>query len=148
MRPLTCFNFCLGKRYSVISSNCRRFLVRKLFIFPELTKKLMWWSTFRTFTGIKFHFPSLILLLVLFTKAQKNELNSQLKAHLETWTKRCRQIHKIKQNRFLKEMFCWWFLAVFYHKYQSLHAGSPAGYAPSNPSISGIFLKFPNFLRS
>ena len=25
---------------------------------------------------------------------------------------------------------------------------SMAGYSPSNPNISGVFLKFPNFLRS
>ena len=31
--------------------------------------------------------------------------------------------------------------------HQNLAFGQSAGYSPSDPSISGIFLKFPNFLR-
>ena len=40
------------------------------------------------------------------------------------------------------------FLQFFTKKCQNLALDLTAGYLPSNPSISGIFLKFPNFLRS
>ena len=59
-----------------------------------------------------------------------------------------RQIHEIKQNRFFYGMFYNWFFAIVYQKRQNLALGWTAGYSPSNPSISGIFLKFHNFLRS
>ena len=39
------------------------------------------------------------------------------------------------------------FLRLFTEERQNLAFGWTAGYSPSNPSISGIFLKFPNFLR-
>ena len=39
-----------------------------------------------------------------------------------------------------------WFFAIFLHKCQNLPISWPAGYSPSNPSISGIFIKFANFL--
>ena len=39
-------------------------------------------------------------------------------------------------------------LRLFTVKRQNLAFGWTTGYSPSNPSISGIFLKFPNFLRS
>ena len=39
-------------------------------------------------------------------------------------------------------------LQFFTEKRQNLAFGWMAGYSPSNPSISGIFVKFPNFLRS
>ena len=37
---------------------------------------------------------------------------------------------------------------IFAKKHQNLDFGWSAGYSPSSPSISAIFLKFPNFLRS
>ena len=40
------------------------------------------------------------------------------------------------------------FLRFFTKKRQNLAFGWTVGYLPSNPSISGIFLKFPNVLRS
>ena len=40
------------------------------------------------------------------------------------------------------------FLRFFTKKHQNLAFGWTAGYLPSNASISGIFLKFPNFLSS
>ena len=40
------------------------------------------------------------------------------------------------------------FLWFFNKKRQNLVFGWTAGYSPSNQNISGIFLKFPNFLRS
>ena len=39
------------------------------------------------------------------------------------------------------------FLQFFTKKRQKLAFEWTAGYSPSNPSISGIFLKFPNYLR-
>ena len=39
-------------------------------------------------------------------------------------------------------------LRFFTEKRQDLAFGWPAEYSPLNPSISGIFLKFSNFLRS
>ena len=39
-------------------------------------------------------------------------------------------------------------LLYFTEKRQNLALGWAAGYSPSKPSISGIFLQFPNFLRS
>ena len=66
----------------------------------------------------------------------------------ESWTKVWKQIHKIKQNRFFYGMFYSWFFAIFTKKRQNLVLGWMDGYSPWNPSISGIFLKFPNFLRS
>ena len=40
------------------------------------------------------------------------------------------------------------FLQFFTKKHQNFAFGWTAGYLPSGPSISGIFFKFPNFLRS
>ena len=40
------------------------------------------------------------------------------------------------------------FLYFFIKKRQNLAFGWTAGYLPSNPSISGIFLEIPDFLRS
>ena len=40
------------------------------------------------------------------------------------------------------------FLEFFIKKPQNLAFGWTAGYSQSNPSISQIFLKFPNLLRS
>ena len=40
------------------------------------------------------------------------------------------------------------FLRYFTEKYYILPFVWTAGYLPSNPNIYGIFLKFPNFLRS
>ena len=62
---------------------------------------------------------------------------------LQSWTKGWRQIDEIKQNRFFYGMFYSWF---FTKKCQNLALGWTAGYSPSNPSISGIFWKLPNFL--
>ena len=39
------------------------------------------------------------------------------------------------------------FLRIFNEKRQNLAIGWAAVYSPSNSSISGIFLKFPNFVR-
>ena len=39
-------------------------------------------------------------------------------------------------------------LLYFTEKRQNLALGWAAGYSPSKPSISGIFLQFTNFLRS
>ena len=36
--------------------------------------------------------------------------------------------------------------AIFLHNYPNLSARRPAGYLGSNPTISGIFLKFPSVL--
>ena len=36
------------------------------------------------------------------------------------------------------------YLQFFTEKHQNLAVGWPTGYSPSNPSISGIFLKSPN----
>ena len=66
----------------------------------------------------------------------------------QSWTKGWRQIDKIKQNRFFYGMVYSWFFAIFYQKCQNLSFGWATGYSPSNPSIWGIFWKFPNFLRS
>ena len=48
---------------------------------------------------------------------------------------------------FSMECFTADFLQFFTEKGQNLAFGWMAGYLPSNPSISGIFLKFTNFLR-
>ena len=45
-------------------------------------------------------------------------------------------------------MFYSWVLAIFQHKCQDLPFGWLAEYSPSNPSISWIFLKPPNFIKS
>ena len=66
----------------------------------------------------------------------------------QSWTKGCRQIDEIKQNRFSMECFTADFLPFFTKKRQTFAFGWTAGYSPANPSISKIFWKFPNFLRS
>ena len=69
--------------------------------------------------------------------------------NLQSWTKGCRQIDEIKQNRFFYGMFHSWFFAIFLpKKSQNLAFGRTAGYSSSNPSISGTFWRIPNFLRS
>ena len=60
-----------------------------------------------------------------------------------------RQIQKIKKNRFLSmECFTADVLQFFTEKRQDLALRWLAGHLPSTPSILGIFLKFPNFLKS
>ena len=49
---------------------------------------------------------------------------------------------------FSMECFTADFLIIFTEKNQRLAFGLKADYSPSNSSISGIFLKFSNFLRS
>ena len=39
---------------------------------------------------------------------------------VQSWTKGCRQIHEIKQNRFFYEMFCSWYFGIFYWKTSKL----------------------------
>ena len=68
---------------------------------------------------------------------------------LQSRKKGCKQIHKIKQNRFFCGNFCSWFCAVFFYKKASKFGFWVAGWVlQSNPNISGTFLKFsnPNFL--
>ena len=55
---------------------------------------------------------------------------------------------KLNKTGFSMECFTPDFLKFFIKKRQNLAIGWTAGYSPSYPSISGIFLKFPNFLRS
>ena len=76
------------------------------------------------------------------------DLSFLAQIELESWTENCKQIHEIKWNRFLSQMFYNWFLAIFYRNCQNLLFGWPAGYSPPVPSISKIFLKCPYFLGS
>ena len=55
---------------------------------------------------------------------------------------------KLSKTGFSMECFTADFLRLFTKKSQNLAFGWMDGYLPSNPSILGIFLKFPNFLRS
>ena len=50
---------------------------------------------------------------------------------------------KLSKIGFSMERFTAYFLRFFTKKDQNLAFGWTAGYLPSNPSISGIFLKFP-----
>ena len=58
------------------------------------------------------------------------------------------KLTKLSKIHFSMECFTADFLGFFTKKRQNLVFGWTAGYSPSNPSNSGIFLKFPNFLRS
>ena len=58
------------------------------------------------------------------------------------------KVTKLSNIGFSMECFTADFLRFFTKKHQNLALGWTAGYLPSNPSILGIFLKFPNFLRS
>ena len=69
-------------------------------------------------------------------------------ASLQSWTNGWRQIDKIRQNRFLYGVLQLIFLRFFTKKCQNLAFDWTAGYLTLNSSISGIFRKFPNFLRS
>ena len=55
---------------------------------------------------------------------------------------------KLSKIGFSTECFTADFLQFFTKKRQNLAFGLTAGYSSSNPEISGIFLKFPNFLIS
>ena len=55
---------------------------------------------------------------------------------------------KLRKIGFSMECVTADFLQFFTKKRQNLAFGWPAGNSPSNPSILGIFFKFPNFLRS
>ena len=55
---------------------------------------------------------------------------------------------KLSEIGFLMEFFTTDFLQPFRKKRQNLTFRWAAGCSPSNSSISGIFLKFPNFRRS
>ena len=56
------------------------------------------------------------------------------------------KLMKLSKIGFPMECFTADFLRFFTKKRQNLAVGWTAEYSPSNPSISGIFLKFPNFL--
>ena len=58
------------------------------------------------------------------------------------------KLTKLSKIGFSIECFTADFLQIFTKKYQNLVFGWTAGYSPSDPSISGIFVKCPNFLRS
>ena len=65
---------------------------------------------------------------------------------LQSRTRDCKQIHEIKQNRFLYGMqlvFC-----EFLTKASKFGFWVSARYSSSNSSTPRTFLKFPNFLRS
>ena len=55
---------------------------------------------------------------------------------------------KLSKIGFSMKCFTAVILLLFTEKRQNLVFGWLAEYSPSNPSISGIFLKFSNFLRS
>ena len=55
---------------------------------------------------------------------------------------------KLSKIGFSMECFIADFLQIFTQKRQNLALGWTAGNSPSNPSISGIFFKFPNFRQS
>ena len=54
----------------------------------------------------------------------------------------------LRKIGFTMECFTADFLQSFNKKHQQLAFEWTAGYLPSNPSISGIFFKFFNFIRS
>ena len=58
------------------------------------------------------------------------------------------KLTKLNKIGFSMECFTADFFRFFPEKRQNLAFGWTAGFSPSNPRISGIFLKFPNFLRS
>ena len=55
---------------------------------------------------------------------------------------------RLSKISFSMDCFTAVFLQVFTEKHQNLAFWWMAGYLPSNPIISGTFLKFPNFLRT
>ena len=57
------------------------------------------------------------------------------------------KLTKLSKIGLSMECFTTDFLRFFTKKCQNLTFGWTAGYSPSNPSISGIFRKFPNFLN-
>ena len=56
------------------------------------------------------------------------------------------KLTKLSKIGFSMECFTADFLPFYTKKRENLACGCTAGYSPSNPSISGIFWKFPNFL--
>ena len=58
------------------------------------------------------------------------------------------KLTKLSKTGFSMDWFTADFLQFFTKKCQNLASGWTTGYSPSNPSISWIFWKFPNFLRS
>ena len=60
-------------------------------------------------------FCGFIFCDAIFIRRNKNKLQS--------WTKGCRQIHKITRNRFFYGMFYSWFFANFYRKRQNFAFG-------------------------
>ena len=58
------------------------------------------------------------------------------------------KLTKLRKVGFSMECFAADILQFFTQKCQNLAFGRTAGYSPSNPSISAIFWKFSNFLRS
>ena len=77
---------------------------------------------------------------------------SELSVKAEIWynlgQKVGEKFTKLSKIVFSMECFTVAFLQFFTKKPQNLAIGWTTEYSPSNPSISGIFLKFPNFLRS
>ena len=65
----------------------------------------------------------------------------------QSWKKDCRQIKKLSKIVFLW-IVLWLILCDVLAQMQNLSLGWPAGYSPINTSISWIFLKINNFLRT
>ena len=61
----------------------------------------------------------------------KSALPIMLPVVLQSWTKGCRQIHKVMQIRLFYGMFYSYFLRFFTETRQNLAFGWPAGYSPS-----------------
>ena len=85
-------------------------------------------------------YPSVVSKPAILSKWKNNGVRLTGIDVLQSWTKNCRQIHEIKQNRFFMGGFTADFMRLFTEERQNLAFGRTAGYSPSNPSIPGIFL--------
>ena len=95
-------------------------------------------------TYVKFHRIRILFRRSVALNLKRNVFyffkHTILDKRLETFT-------KLSKIGFSMECFTADFLYFFAKKGQNLAFGWMAGYSPSNPSISEIFLKFTNFLK-
>ena len=133
-----CGNFVKRHSFPIVLGDSPESM-RKLYLSINFPHQEVRWSIFTVFFTVK--------VLQKWQNWKIWRLVSQMALNARSWRKGWRQIHETKQKSFFFGTFYSWFLRFFTEKRQNLALGGTAGYSPSKPSILGIFLKFPNFLR-
>ena len=133
------------ERVSLVVRKTETFLNVNILLFFERKFYFIFYFVFHYFikTNKQKKWPAIsTLVLKMYFRGGFYSVVDQLQSR----TRDCKQIHEIKQNRFLYGMqlvFC-----EFLTKASKFGFWVSARYSSSNSSTPRTFLKFPNFLRS